>query len=290
MEIKGIILAGGTGSRLHPLTATVNKQLLPVYDKPAIYYPLTTLMLAGIREIMIVSTPADLTAMKTLLKDGRHFGLSLHYQTQDRPRGLPDGLIIAEKFIGGNPAAMVLGDNFFYGQGFSALLAKSAGNAETCHVFLYSVKDPSRYGIAKFDADGRMIDMIEKPEKFVSPWAITGLYFFPADAAQRAKKLKPSKRGELEITDLIRLYMGEGAVDAHKLGRGNVWFDVGTPDSLLMASNFVEVIQNRQNILIASPEEIAWRMKFIGDNDYRNLIGAMPICAYRNSLEATLTA
>lgn len=285
---KGIILAGGTGSRLFPLTTAVNKQLLPVYDKPTIFYPLTTLMLAGIREVMIVSSPNDIPAMQSLLGDGSRFGLSICYQIQTAPRGLPDGFIVARDFIGGDPVVMILGDNFFYGQGFSQLLLDCTERKNRCSLFLYSVKDPSRYGIAKFDAKGKIVDAVEKPQQFVSSWALTGLYYFPAGVAERAGKLSPSKRNELEITDLIKTYMADDVVDGHKLGRGNVWFDVGTPDSLLMAAHFVEVIQNRQNLLIASPEEIAWRMKFIGEDDYKKLIASMPMCLYRTALEATL--
>jgi glucose-1-phosphate thymidylyltransferase len=284
---KGIILAGGTGSRLYPLTITVNKQLMPIYDKPAIYYPLTSLMLAGIRDILIISGPQDLKAMEALLGDGRQFGLKLQYQVQESPKGLPDGFIVAEKFIDQKPVAMILGDNFFYGQGLTGVLLDCAKNVSNAHILLYSVKDPSRYGVAQIDGKENLLGLVEKPETFISSWAVTGFYFFPGDVAERAKRLKPSKRGELEITELISSYINEKKIEFYKLGRGTVWFDAGTPDALLEASNFVEVIQNRQNLLIASPEEIAWRMEFIARKEYEKLIEAMPKGIYRNSLEAT---
>ena len=286
---KGIILAGGTGSRLFPLTISVNKQLMPVYDKPAIYYPLSTLMLAGIKDILIISSPADIEAMKTLLDDGEHFGLSIQYKIQEKPSGLPEAFILGEDFIQKQPVAMILGDNLFYGHGLSALLFDSASDVTNAHVFLYRVKDPSLYGVAKFGANNSdVLDVVEKPSAYVSPWAVTGLYYFPADVSKRAKELKPSARGELEITDLIREYILEGRINAQKLTRGNVWFDVGSPDALLHASNFVEVLQNRQDILISSPEEVAWRVNLITTKQYKTLIEAMPKCTYRKSLELTL--
>ncbi len=285
---KGIILAGGTGSRLYPLTRAVNKQLLPVYDKPTIYYPLTSLMLAGIRDVLIISTPVDVPAIERLLGDGSQFGLSIRYKIQEQPKGLPEAFVLGEEFMGGESVAMILGDNLFYGQGFSSLLLECAVDTDHAHVFLYNVKDPSRYGVAKLDDDKKLTDVIEKPKTFVSPWAVTGLYFFPPDVSQQARNLKPSARGELEITDLIRHYIASGNVMTHKLGRGNVWFDVGTPDFLLQGSIFVEVLQNRQNVLIASPEEIAWRMGLLSLDHYQRLIAALPNCAYREALEATL--
>lgn len=287
---KGIILAGGTGSRLYPLTISVNKQLMPIYDKPAIYYPLSSLMLAELRDILIISTPKDIEAMKSLLGDGSHFGLSIQYKIQEKPSGLPEAFIIAKDFIQDQPVAMILGDNFFYGQGLSDLLCTASSNVKNANVFLYNVKDPSLYGVAKFDVNdnNRLLDVVEKPYEYVSPWAVTGLYFFPSNVSMRAEKLKPSDRGELEITDLIRGYIDDDSLTAHKLTRGNVWFDVGSPDALLQASNFVEVLQNRQGILISSPEEIAWRVNLITDDDYSNLIKAMPKSSYRKSLELTL--
>lgn len=285
---KGIILAGGTGSRLFPLTRAVNKQLLPVYDKPTIYYPLTSLMLAGIKDILIVSTPNDTPAIEKLLGDGSSFGLSLHYKVQKSPKGLPEAFTLGEDFIQNSSVAMILGDNLFYAQGLSKLLMNCAANADTAHLFLYSVKDPSRYGVAKLDEEKRLRDVVEKPTEYVSPWAITGLYFFPSDVCEKARSLKPSARGELEITDLIRLYIKDDNIVANKLGRGNVWFDVGTPDSLLEGSNFVEVLQNRQNLLIASPEEISWRMGWLSLDQYKSLIESLPNCSYKESLQATL--
>jgi len=286
---KGIILAGGTGSRLYPLTMTVNKQLLPVYDKPTIYYPLTTLMFAGIRDILIISSPHDLPAIEKLLGNGNHFGLKIQYKVQEKPRGLPEAFILAEDFIKGEPVAMILGDNLFYGQGFSSLVQEAAQNVDTAHVFLYTVKDPARYGVAKFKND-KLADVVEKPKEFISPWAVTGLYFFPASVTAHAKNLKPSARGELEITDLIRHYMKEDSIKAHKLGRGNIWLDIGTPEALLQAANLIEVLQNRQNLLIASPEEIAWRMSWLSLDQYKAAIESIPQCSYRSSLEITLAA
>lgn len=285
---KGIILAGGTGSRLYPLTIAVNKQLLPIFDKPAIYYPLTTLMLSGVRDILIISSPDDIRAIQSLLNDGSQFGLTIQYQVQAAPRGLPEAFILGEKFINGEPVAMILGDNFFYGQGLSNLLGADSGSATNAKIFLYGVKDPSRYGVAKFGESGSLQDVVEKPATFVSPWAITGLYFFPGDVSQRAAELKPSPRGELEITDLIRIYIRAGAMETYQLGRGSVWFDVGTPESMLQASSFVEMIQNRQRLLISSPEEVAWRMGWITTEDYRRRIEAIPPSSYRSSLEMAL--
>lgn len=286
---KGIILAGGTGSRLYPLTIAVNKQLMPIYDKPAIYYPLSVLMLAGIDQILIISTPNDIRAMHSLLRDGRHFGLNITYKVQDQPRGLPEAFTIGEEFIEGGPVALIVGDNFFYGHGLSSTLLRIASNVSRANIFLYSVKDPSAYGVAKLSSDGKsMVDVVEKPKEYISPWAVTGLYFFPAGVSERARSLKPSARGELEITDLIRGYIQEERVDINFFNRGYVWFDVGTPDALLQASNFVEVIQNRQDILISSPEEISWRMEIITTEEYRALIEVMPKSTYRNSLQQTL--
>lgn len=287
---KGIILAGGTGSRLYPLTRAVNKQLLPVYDKPTVYYPLTSLMLAGIRDILIISTPVDIQAVERLLGNGAQFGLSIQYKVQEQPKGLPEAFILGADFMQGEPVAMILGDNLFYGQGFSKLLLDCSADADKAHVFLYNVKDPSRYGVARIGNDKNIADVVEKPKEFISPWAVTGLYFFPSDVTKKAASLKPSARGELEITDLIRSYIKEGNIAAHQLGRGNVWFDVGTPDSLLQGSIFVEVLQNRQNVLIASPEEIAWRMEFISTQEYQKIIAGLPNCSYRESLEMTLSS
>lgn len=286
---KGIILAGGTGSRLYPLTIAVNKQLMPIYDKPAIYYPLSVLMLSGINQILIISSPNDIKAMQALLKDGKHFGLNITYKVQDQPRGLPEAFTLGEAFIGDGPIAMIVGDNFFYGHGLSSTLLRIASDVTKANIFLYSVKDPSAYGVAKLSPDGKRIDgIVEKPKDYISPWAVTGLYFFPAGVSERAKSLKPSARGELEITDLIRTYIEESRVDINLFNRGYVWFDVGTPDALLQASNFVEVIQNRQDILISSPEEISWRMGIISTDEYKALIEAMPKSTYRNSLQQTL--
>lgn len=277
---KGIILAGGTGTRLFPLTITANKHLLPIYDKPVIYYPLTTLMLAGIRDILIISTPRDLPTLKGLLRNGKQWGMRFSYQVQKEPKGLAEAFILGEKFINQQPIAMILGDNFFYGQGLSKVLYDGAQHVEGAHIFTYVVDDPSRYGIISFDDHDIRIE--EKPVQPLSHLAITGLYYFDGTVSERAKKLQLSSRNELEITDLIKSYVHE--LNIIQLGRGYVWFDVGTAQSLLKASNYVEVIQSRQGILIASPEEVAWRMDFIKEKDLHNLINNLPVSKYQQYL------
>jgi len=281
---KGIILAGGTGSRLYPLTVAANKQLLPIYDKPVIYYPLTTLMLGGIRDILIISSPRDLPAIKALLGNGEQFGVKFTYQSQEKPNGLPEAFILGEEFVGNEPVAMILGDNFFHGHGLSEAVFRPAQNLADAHIFTYSVEDPQRYGIVVLDKHEKVLHLEEKPLNPQSNLAVTGLYYFDATVSERAKSLKPSKRGELEITDLIKSYITDKTVSITQLGRGYVWFDGGTPKSLLDASQYVEVIQSRQGTFIASPEEVAWRMEFISINDFQQTISKMPKSKYQDYL------
>ena len=264
--MKGIILAGGSGTRLFPLTTVTSKQLLPIYDKPMIYYPLSTLMLAGINDILIISTPTDLPNFKKLLGDGSQYGIKLSYKEQPSPDGLAQAFIIGEEFVGEDTCAMVLGDNIFYGAGFSKTLDEAKRNAEENHratVFGYHVEDPERFGIVEFDKFGKVLTVEEKPQNPKSPWAITGLYFYDNRCVEYAKSLKPSARGELEITDLNRVYLDNGELDVKLLGRGYAWLDTGTMDSLIDAGNFVKTIQNQQGIRISAPEEIAWRKGWI---------------------------
>ena len=263
--MKGIILAGGSGTRLYPLTRVTSKQLLPIYDKPMIYYPLSTLMLAGIRDILIISTPDDTPRFEQLLGDGKHFGIHLSYDVQPSPDGLAQAFLIGEGFIGDDSCAMILGDNIFYGGYFSKNLKDAVRNAEegNATIFGYYVKDPKRFGIVEFDENRKVISVEEKPENPKSNYCITGLYFYPKGVADRAKKVKPSKRGELEITDLNRLYLEDGILKAQILGRGFAWVDTGTMDSLIEAGSFIQTIQNRQGIVIAALEEIAYHSGWI---------------------------
>ena len=264
--MKGIVLAGGAGTRLYPLTMVTSKQLLPVYDKPMIFYPLSTLMLAGIKDILIISTPQDLPNFKNLLGDGCRFGLHLSYVEQPSPDGLAQAFLLGEGFIGEDACAMVLGDNIFYGNGFSGLLREAARNAEVnCRatVFGYGVQDPERFGVVEFDGNGRAVSIEEKPANPKSNYAVTGLYFYPAGVSAMAKKVVPSLRGELEITDLNRMYLEDGLLDVSVLTRGFAWLDTGTMDSLLEAGQFVQMLEKRQSIQISAPEEIAYRNGWI---------------------------
>ncbi|WP_025841026.1 glucose-1-phosphate thymidylyltransferase RfbA [Asaia platycodi] len=261
--MKGILLAGGSGTRLHPMTLATSKQLLPVYDKPMIYYPLTTLMLAGIQDIMIISTPHDLPQFKRLLGDGSQFGVRFEYREQPSPDGLAQAFLIAEDWIDGAPCALALGDNLIFADHLSVLLRAAAARPEGATVFAYQVRDPERYGVVSFDESGRAQRIIEKPSEPESTWAVTGLYFYDHRVVEFAKKVKPSPRGELEITDLNQMYLEEGSLQVDRLGRGCAWLDAGMPDSLMQAGLFVQTIQSRQGMLVGSPTEVAYRMGFI---------------------------
>jgi glucose-1-phosphate thymidylyltransferase len=260
---KGILLAGGSGTRLHPMTQATSKQLLPVYDKPMVYYPLSTLLLAGIREVLIISTPTDLPQFERLFGNGSHLGIQICYAEQPRPDGIAQAFLIGEKWIAGEGCALALGDNLIHADHLSVLLRNASARTDGATVFAYQVRDPERYGVVTFATDGKATSIVEKPKAPLSPWAVTGLYFYDRRVTEFARAIKPSGRGELEITDLNQIYLHEGTLTVERLGRGTAWLDAGTPDSLLQAATFVQTIQSRQGNLVGCPEEVAFRMGFI---------------------------
>lgn len=288
MKRKGIILAGGSGTRLHPATLAISKQLLPVYDKPMIYYPLSTLMLAGIRDILIISTPQDTPRFEQLLGDGSQWGLNLQYAVQESPDGLAQAFIIGEHFIGNDLSALVLGDNIFYGHDFERLLSSATQRTDGASVFAYHVHDPERYGVADFNADGKVLSLEEKPAKPKSNYAVTGLYFYDQQVVEMAKNLQPSPRGELEITDLNRLYLNQGELNVEIMGRGYAWLDTGTHESLLDASQFIATLENRQGLKVSCPEEIAFRKKWIDAAQLEKLAQPLSKNGYGQYLQRVL--
>jgi glucose-1-phosphate thymidylyltransferase len=277
---KGIILAGGAGTRLHPITTSLSKQLLPVYDKPMIYYPLATLMSAGIREFLIITTPRDQVAFRDLLGGGERWGVQFAYAVQAEPNGIAQALIIAESFLAGAPSALILGDNIFYGANLSELLLSASGRVKGATVFGYYVQDPERYGVVQFDEQGKVVDLLEKPANPPSNYAVTGIYFYDDRASQLTRSIKPSPRGELEITDLNRAYLHEGNLNVERLGRGTAWLDTGTHNSLLDAGVFVRIIEERQGLKVACVEEVAWRMGFIDAAQLKELASPLQKSGY----------
>jgi glucose-1-phosphate thymidylyltransferase len=277
---KGIVLAGGAGTRLHPMTLAVSKQMLPVYDKPMVYYPLSVLMLAGIRDVLVISTPRDLPRFRELLGDGRRLGLRLSYAEQAEPRGIAEALVIGGKFLGDAPSALILGDNLFFGHGLLEILKRADSRREGATIFATRVKDPERFGVVAFDAKGRALSIEEKPKKPRSPYAVTGLYFYDADAPALARGLKPSRRAELEITDLNRLYLERGRLAVEAFGRGIAWLDCGTPAALLQAAQFIQAIEENQQLMVACLEEIAWRQGWISAAALKRLAAPIRAGAY----------
>jgi glucose-1-phosphate thymidylyltransferase len=286
--VKGIILAGGRGTRLHPVTLGVSKQLLPVYDKPMVYYPLSMLMLAGIRDVLVISTPEDLPAFRRLLRDGGDWGMRFCYAAQPEPRGLADAFLIGRDFLGGGPACLILGDNIFYGEGLARRLRRAAALTRGARIFAYPVHDPHRYGIVELDDAGRPLSLEEKPGTPRSPLAVPGMYFYDADVVEVAARLRPSERGELEITDVSRAYLERGLLEVDVMGRGIAWLDAGTHNSLLQAANFVQAVEERQGLKISCPEEIAFRMGFIDAARLRELAAAMSDGSYGPYLRRVL--
>ena len=286
--MKGIVLAGGSGTRLYPLTKSISKQILPVYDKPMIYYPLSVLMLANIKDILIISTPRDLPLFQELLGDGSDLGISLKYQAQEKPNGLAEAFLIGEEFIGNDNVALILGDNIFYGSGFSELVEQAANLTKGATIFGYPVKDSRAYGVVEFDENGKAISLEEKPKEPKSNYAIPGLYFYDNTVIEKAKNVKPSARGELEITAVNEMYLSEGTLNVKNLGRGTAWLDTGTHESLLEAANYVEAIQNRQGFYIACLEEIAYTKGWIDKEMLVKIISKLKNCDYKKYLESLL--
>ena len=284
MNRKGIILAGGSGTRLHPITLGVCKQLLPVYDKPLIYYPLSTLMLAGIREVLIISTPQDTPRFQQMLGDGSRWGMRLEFEVQPSPDGLAQAFLIGESFLAGDPSALILGDNLFFGSGFSGLLRAATANASGATVFAYPVVNPEAFGVVAFDASRRATSIEEKPSQPKSRYAVTGLYFYDTDVVEIARTIRPSARGELEITDVNNTSLARGALDVQMMGRGMAWLDTGTHDSLLEAAHFIQTLEKRQGLKVGCPEEIAWRQSWIGDAELASLAAPLANSVYGNYL------
>jgi glucose-1-phosphate thymidylyltransferase len=288
--MKGIILAGGAGTRLHPLTRVVSKQLLPVYDKPMIYYPLSVLMLARLREVLIISTPHDLPAFRNLLGDGRSLGMTFSYAEQPRPEGLAQAFLIGREFLGGGPACLILGDNLFYGHGLTEIVQDASSLTKGARIFAYRVRDPERYGVVDFDAQGKALSIEEKPKAPRSNFAVPGLYFYDREVCQWAASLRPSPRGELEITDLNRQYLDRGTLNVSIMGRGIAWLDTGTPRSLIEAGTFIEAIEERQGLKVACLEEIAWQNGWIGEKEVRAAAESMGKSTYASYLHGLLKA